>query len=64
MSSVAEQSLEDHKPEQLLRVRYEDLLGDPAGELGRVGRFLGFADWADWSARCAPRVRTPSADRA
>lgn len=57
MNGCAEQALADLKPRRLLRMRYEDLLADPAGELTRLGDFLGFADPSGWAAQAAGRVR-------
>jgi pimeloyl-ACP methyl ester carboxylesterase len=62
MNGCAEQALADLKPRRLHRMRYEDLLADPAGELTRLGDFLGFADPSGWAARAAGRVgaRSPA----
>lgn len=60
LSSKAEQALGDVAPRELLRMRYEDLLQDPLGELTALGRFLGFADPAGWAQRVAPRVVNPA----
>jgi putative sulfotransferase len=59
MSSQAEQALVDLPPRHLLRMRYEDLVADPSGELGRLGRFLEFDDWSAWAGRVAGRVVSP-----
>jgi hypothetical protein len=32
-------------------VRYEDLVGDPAAQLGEIFGFLGIADWSPWISR-------------
>jgi putative sulfotransferase len=52
-----EQALADWDPARLYRLRYEDLVTDPHGELARLGRFLDFTDPAGWADRAAPRVR-------
>lgn len=59
MMSLAEQAFADLKPRHLHRVRYEDLVLNPAAELTRLGGFLGFADPAGWAARVARQVRPP-----
>jgi len=64
LESQTEQALADMPPHDLLRLRYEDLVADPAGELGRLGRFFEFDDWAEWASKVAHRVTaTPRADR-
>ncbi|GAA0569604.1 sulfotransferase [Paractinoplanes ferrugineus] len=60
LSSKAEQALTDDPPRELLRMRYEDLLQDPVGELTGLGHFLDFADPAGWAERVAPRVVDPT----
>jgi putative sulfotransferase len=60
LTSQAEQALADFPPRHLHRIRYEDLVADPVGELGRLGRFLEFEDWAQWAERVAPRVVAPA----
>jgi putative sulfotransferase len=59
LSSQAEQALTDNPPRHLLRMSYEDLLADPAGQLTALGEFLGFADPAGWAAKVAHRVSAP-----
>ena len=59
MMSLAEQAFADLKPRHLHRIRYEDLVLNPAAELTRLGEFLGFADPASWAARAARQVRPP-----
>lgn len=61
MMGSAEQALADLQPRHLHRMRYEDVLADPAGELLKLGDFLGFADPAGWAAATAGRVRPPRA---
>ena len=60
LTSKAEQALSDAPPRELLRMRYEDLLEDPVGQLTGLGRFLDFADPAGWAERVAPRVVNPA----
>jgi putative sulfotransferase len=57
MHDRTEKALAHWDPKRLLRLRYEDLVSDPVGELLRLGEFLGFADPAGWSTQVAPRVR-------
>jgi sulfotransferase family protein len=59
MMSLAEQAFADLKPRHLHRIRYEDLVLNPAAELTQLGEFLGFADPAGWAARAARQVRPP-----
>jgi putative sulfotransferase len=59
MAAQAEQAIEDNPPKDLLMMRYEDLVVEPAAELTKLGEFLEFQDPADWAARMAPRVRVP-----
>jgi len=61
MMGSAEQALADIRPRHLHRMRYEDVLADPARELRKLGDFLGFADPAGWAAATAGRVRPPRA---
>ncbi|SCL58411.1 Sulfotransferase family protein [Micromonospora eburnea] len=56
MSSQAEQAFAEQPARHLLHLRYEDLVADPVGELGRLGRFLDFEDSAEWARRMADRV--------
>ncbi|MGO9083503.1 MAG: alpha/beta fold hydrolase [Streptosporangiaceae bacterium] len=63
MAGSAEQALADLKPRHLHRMRYEDLVADPAGELTRLGEFIGFDDPAGWARQGAGQVRPPR-DRA
>ncbi|BCJ68031.1 sulfotransferase [Polymorphospora rubra] len=63
MTSQAEQALADVPPRHLHRMRYEDLVADPVGELTRVGAFLGFEDPAEWAGRVADRVVDPARGR-
>ncbi|OQO89697.1 hypothetical protein B1813_22625 [Saccharomonospora piscinae] len=46
-------------PERLMRLRYEDLVADPAKELERLGRFLGLSGLDDWLGRTVPEIRRP-----
>jgi putative sulfotransferase len=62
MMGSAEQAFADFDPPYLHRIRYEDLLANPVGELATLGEFLGFADPARWATAAAVRVR-PSAGR-
>jgi putative sulfotransferase len=59
MSSIAEQAFADLPPKELLKVRYEDLIADPFGELSRIGRFLEFDDWQGWAELSAREVVDP-----
>ncbi len=61
MNLAAEQAIAKLQPRQLHRIRYEDLVAQPAQELTKVGAFLGFTDAAGWAARTAARVRSPRA---
>jgi putative sulfotransferase len=58
MNGCAEQALADVRPKELYRVRYEDILADPAGELTRLGEFIGFGDPAGWADSVADQVRS------
>jgi putative sulfotransferase len=60
---IAETSLREYPPRQLLTMRYEDILATPDEELTRLGEFLGFADPAGWAVQAAGRVRRPAAHR-
>jgi putative sulfotransferase len=62
MMGFAEQAFADFDPPYLHRIRYEDLVANPVGELATLGEFLGFADPARWATASARRVR-PSADQ-
>src|SRR5204862_459019 len=59
MNGSAEQALADLKPKHLYRVRYEDILDEPIGELTKLGEWLGFADPAGWATQVAPKVKAP-----
>jgi putative sulfotransferase len=59
LTYMAERALAEHPPRQLLRMRYEDLVAEPAEQLTRLGGFLGFADPDGWAARAAVRVSRP-----
>jgi putative sulfotransferase len=61
MHERAEQALAGWDPDRLHRLRYEDLVTDPRGELVRLGRFLDFADPAGWADQVAHRVRRKNA---
>jgi putative sulfotransferase len=63
MTSQAEQALADVPPEHLHRMRYEDLVADPVGELTRLGQYLDFADPTGWAERVAGRVIDPARKR-
>ena len=56
---IAERALAEHPPRHLLRMRFEDLVAEPAEQLTRLGDFLGFADPAGWAARAADQVSRP-----
>ena len=56
MNGSAEQALASLEPARLHRIRYEELLAEPVGELEKLGAFLGFADPRGWAHRVAPRV--------
>jgi putative sulfotransferase len=60
MMGFAEQAFADFDPPHLHRIRYEDLVANPVGELTGLGQFLGFADPASWATASAGRIR-PSA---
>ncbi|MCX4471861.1 Sulfotransferase domain protein [Micromonospora sp. MW-13] len=60
MSSQADQALADVPPEHLLRMRYEDLVADPVGELTQLGHYLEFEDAPEWAGRVAGRVVAPA----
>ncbi|WP_432841961.1 hypothetical protein [Dactylosporangium sp. CA-092794] len=60
LTSQAEQALEDSPPEHLLRMRYEELVADPVGELERLGAFLQFDDPRSWARQVAGRVVAPA----
>jgi putative sulfotransferase len=57
MSYTAEVALAKYPPQQLLRMRYEDLVAAPEEQLTGLGEFLGFADPEGWAIRAADRVR-------
>lgn len=61
MMSLAEQAFADLDPAYLHRIRYEDLIANPVGELTRLGEFLGFAEPARWAGATAGHVRPPTA---
>jgi putative sulfotransferase len=52
-----ERALAGWDPVLVHRLRYEDLVTDPGGELARLGGFLNFTDPAGWADRVAHRVR-------
>ncbi|MEN3614215.1 sulfotransferase [Plantactinospora sp. ZYX-F-223] len=56
LASEAEQAIADARPQELLRMTYEDLVDDPPAQLGRLGRFLGFDDWENWTHRVVGAV--------
>lgn len=56
LTSEAEQAITDAGPRDLLRMTYEDLVGDPLAQLARLGRFLEFDDWEQWAERVAGAV--------
>ncbi|ASW54382.1 sulfotransferase domain-containing protein [Plantactinospora sp. KBS50] len=60
MTSQADQALVDVPPEHLHRMRYEDLVADPVGELTQLGRYLEFDDPSAWAQRVAGRVVAPA----
>ncbi|MFI7437202.1 sulfotransferase domain-containing protein [Micromonospora haikouensis] len=60
MTSQADQALADVPPEHLLRMRYEDLVADPVGELTQLGEYLEFPEAAQWAERVAGRVVAPA----
>ena len=47
--------------DQVLQIRYEDLVADPASVAGDVARFAGLGESAAWRARLESRRRTPAA---
>jgi putative sulfotransferase len=59
MTGIAEQALADMPPKELLLLRYEDLTGDPVGQLARVGGFLEFEDPCGWATATAHLVKAP-----
>jgi putative sulfotransferase len=63
MTSQAEQALSDMPPRHLHRMRYEDLVADPVGQLSLLARFLEFEDWAAWANQVADRVVAPARSR-
>ncbi len=59
MARQAEKALAVRPADQVLRIRYEDLLDRPQEELTRLGRFLELPRWEDWARRSAPRIQRP-----
>ena len=64
MARQAEKALAVRPADQVLRLRYEDLLNRPQEELARLGRFLELPRSEEWARRSAPRIRRPRRTRA
>jgi putative sulfotransferase len=56
MNQIAERTIIDIPPRNLLKVAYEQLAANPVGQLRRLGRFLDFEDWQDWAEEVAPQI--------
>jgi putative sulfotransferase len=56
MCRLAEAALALVPADRVLRMRYEDLLNDPANELARLAAALDLPDGPAWAARAAGRV--------
>jgi putative sulfotransferase len=63
MARKAEEALATKPEEQVLRMRYEDLLDNPYEELDRLGRFLELPEVEEWARRSAARIRRPERSR-
>lgn len=55
---AVEQAFADLRPRHLHRIKYEDLLANPADELARLGEFLGFTDPYGWADTAMSHIMT------